>query len=446
LTSLLVISNTNWQESLDFFDLKANVQLLVLIPYTLLFFFSFKIKKVKSYKSFSSNIFFIILFSILFIAENSIHNRLIRKGVPRFIKTSISFFDKMKLYQEAKQENYPKELKVKSSVPTQKQTFVLILGESCNRNHMSLYGYHRKTTPKLDSRKDIITYDNIVSPYSNTLNSVLTILSNSCLDHKVKINQRIDLLDILHSAAYKNYWLSNQSPIGIWDNQVTVFANKADQTTFVNLSSNTSFGTSLHRSYDSKLFKPLQKALKEKQKNKFILLHLLGNHSRYLKRYPPEYSIWQGKTKEEKIISEYDNSILFNDFVVDSLLNIIKHQAANHPETIYIAIYLSDHGENVYDEGKKVGHDYVKVLPKANVEIPFLVWLSKSYISQRPKKTKLIKSRLNIPFVTDNLFHSIMDILTIETKFFDSTKSIFHPDYNLLRKRILEDGQEYDKK
>jgi len=42
ITSLLVISNTNYQESLEFIDLKATSWLLILVPYTLLFIYSFR--------------------------------------------------------------------------------------------------------------------------------------------------------------------------------------------------------------------------------------------------------------------------------------------------------------------------------------------------------------------------------------------------------------------
>ena len=52
--------------------------------------------------------------------------------------------------------------------------------------------------------------------------------------------------------------------------------------------------------------------------------HLMGSHSSYSKRYPAEYNIFTDySTKKEKIINEYDNSVLYNDFIVDSLLNIL---------------------------------------------------------------------------------------------------------------------------
>jgi heptose-I-phosphate ethanolaminephosphotransferase len=74
---------------------------------------------------------------------------------------------------------------------------------------MSLYGAKSKTTPRLDDRTDLILYNNVVSPYSSTINSVLTILTQTNLEKK------IDILDIFHSSGFKIFWISNQSPIGV---------------------------------------------------------------------------------------------------------------------------------------------------------------------------------------------------------------------------------------
>ena len=52
------------------------------------------------------------------------------------------------------------------STPT---TLVLVIGESTNRQHMSLYGYHRQTTPRLDAlSKELTVFDNVVAsrPYT----------------------------------------------------------------------------------------------------------------------------------------------------------------------------------------------------------------------------------------------------------------------------------------
>tara|TARA_R110001592_G_C13175627_1_gene750273 strand:+ start:315 stop:1928 length:1614 start_codon:yes stop_codon:yes gene_type:complete len=444
LTSFLVISNTNLNESIEFFDLKATYEILLLIPYFYLFILALKNPPKKGLGKYKPFIIWVIIgVSAIFILENAYHKRFLRKGSPQMVKVMVSFIDKMSLYQEAMQEILPKKVSATASFKTPKQTVVLILGESCNRKHMSLYAnYFRKTNPKLEQRKDITVFNNVVSPYSNTLNSVLSILSQSNLEHEIEMKKSVDIIDVFHSAGFKTYWISNQSPIGIWDNLITVFAKKSDQYKFVNTTSNSSFEATYIPSLDSKLFHPFQKALDEDVNKKLLVLHLMGSHSSYLKRYPPKFAIFSGASGKEQTIAEYDNSVLYNDFIVDSLLNMLaKSTAYNQFST---AVYLSDHGENVYDEMDKVGHDYSNKLPKANVEIPFLLWSSPAFQKMKADKIFVINSNTNKSFVSDDLFHSILDLNGIESTYLEEERSIFNENFNEKRERILEDGKNYD--
>jgi heptose-I-phosphate ethanolaminephosphotransferase len=442
-TSLLVMSNTNLQESLEFFDLKATMELLILIPYISLFIIAIKYKSTH-YQSRTKLyiVFFIYAIALSFILETASKGRLIRKGIPQIAKVTFSFLNEINLYKEIAKNNHPKKVDAKSLNPNEKQTVIIVIGESCNRNHMSLYGATRRTNPQLEKRKDITLFNNVVSPYSNTIQSVLTILSESNLDNKKPFNESIDIIDIFHSSGFKTYWISNQSPVGIWENLVTVLAKKSDQFSFVNRTSNSSFEATLNTSYDAKVLAPFETALNENTNKKFIIIHLFGNHSSYAKRYPSAFNVFNGKTDKEETIAEYDNSILYNDYILDSLIKTVEKRT----NELISFIYLSDHGENVYDELGKVGHDYSNELPKANIEIPFFVWTSKKYNDIYSEKINMLEANTNLPFVSDNLFHSIMDLNYIESSHFKKEKSIFNKDYNTNRKRILEDGRDYDLK
>ncbi len=445
ITSFLVISNTNLQESIGFIDLKATYGLLILVPYLILFIFSLRSKVAYSKSRIKPYIVGIVfLVSTIFIFENAIHGRLIRKGSPQIVKVAVTFIKEINLYKEAMQDVVPRVVEASSSHINKKETFVLIIGESCNRNHMSLYGYSRKTNLRLEKNSNIIVYNDVVSPYSNTLNSVLSMLSQSNLENKNEL-KNVDILDVFHSAGFKTYWISNQSPIGIWDNMITVFSNKSDYSKFVNTSSNSSFEAIYTTSYDSKLFSPFISVIEEDVKKKFIVLHLMGSHSKYSKRYPSDYNFFKGSEKKSSTIAEYDNSVLYNDFIVDSLFDILLTFDSQQQNSINYAVYLSDHGENVYDEFDKVGHDFSKELPKANVEVPFLVWLSPNFINLESEKSAIIMSNSNKPYVSDDLFHSIIDFAGIQSSYLIEERSVFNVRYNDKRKRILEDGRDYDK-
>jgi len=448
ITSLLVASNTNYQEASEFMDLKATSNLFILIPYTLFSIYAFrnppKHNKSKN-KLYLTGLILLILAGFSTACYIKGNNVFIRKGVPQFVRVMYSFGNEISLYKKAIKEFKVHKIDAKASSTYNLQTFVLIIGESCSRNHMSLYDTLKKTNPKLENRNDIIIYDNVISPYSTTIKNILTVLSQKNLENNLSIDKSRDIIDIFSSAGFKTYWISNQSPIGIWDNLITAFAKKSDYSKFVNTSSNSSLESLSKRSYDSKLFEPFSLVLKENVDKKFIVLHLMGSHSYYSKRYPAEFNIFKENDSKEKIIAEYKNSVLYNDYIVDSLFNILDYENSHKKDFVASAIYLSDHGENVFDEFGKIGHDYSKTLPKSNVEIPFLVWLSPGYAKFNAQKVVTIDTNKSKPFVSDDLFHSIIDINNIQSSYFEKERSIFNEKFNDQRIRILVDGNDYDK-
>lgn len=446
-SSIFILLNTNSDEAKEFIDFKFSWLFFFILPYIVLYVIA--LRKAYSVSAQSKWIVItVLLLSTAFLTENLVNGRFIRKGIPQTAKALASYLKESASYSSLKNR---KVMNIKTSrlLPedSQQHIFVLIIGESGSRNHMSLYNYHRQTNPLLEKRKDIIVYKDAVSPYSNTISSVLSILTESNLENKMSFDTSISLIDVFHSAGYKTYWLSNQSPIGIWENAVYNLAQTAAVSIFVNNKGNSSFESNNVPSYDEKLFQPFQFALNEQEKNKFIVLHLMGSHSAYGKRYPSAYNKFTTyNSGKERLINEYDNSILYNDFIIDSLLNILNSYSIKHNNITASAIYLSDHGENVYDENDNAGHEYSGSIPKSNVEIPFIVWLSPGYQRMYPEKLKTILLNKDHPFVSDDLFHSVLDLNFIECKPFAPERSVFHENFNFKRLRILEDGKDYDLK
>ncbi len=444
--SVLVISNTNIDETMDFLNLQSTSGLLLLIPYTALFIFKLRnppkrlLIKKRLYPIGVITIIFCAF--VIFVATAKLRWRF----VPQVMSTTHAFITTIDQYQKSIKENSLQGVDAKLISNHEQQIFVLILGESGSKNHMSLYGSKRKTNPRLESRHDIIVYDNAVSGYSRTMQCIPAMISESNIENKIPFNTSIDLIDIFHSAGFKTYWLSNQLPIGVYDNIISSFANKSDYTKFVNTTGNTSREVMRSRSYDSKLFAPFSAVLNEKFDKKFIVIHLMGSHFTYNKRYPSDFDKFKGIESKEKMIAEYDNSVLFNDFVVDSLLTILKNKTKLKNDVVASAIYISDHGENVYDELDQVGHFYAKSIPKVNVEIPFLVWLSEGYLELYKDKAMAIEQNKNKPFVSDDLFQAILDINGIQSTSFEEERSVFNKNFNYKRKRILADGEDYDLK
>ena len=136
------------------------------------------------------------------------------------------------------------------------------------------------------------------------------------------------------------------------------------------------------------------------------------------------------------IRSEYDNAVLYNDYIVDELIRRLENKNA-------IVIYISDHGEDVYDEWNFAGHMEVEGT-RSMIEIPMMIWTSAQFKAENPELVKRIAESVDKPFMTDDMIHVILDIMQIETKEYDPTKSVINPAFDKSRERIYNNNT-YDK-
>ncbi|MDY7396652.1 phosphoethanolamine transferase [Aureibaculum sp. 2210JD6-5] len=405
IASLVAFSNTNYDEATEFLSVIRLRSIILVLPYFILFLLALKSPS----RVYNSNYKYLLMLLVGFIIGMYFYypiDRFLVRLTPNFVRVSHAFSTEMKDYRKALKNNSLKEVDAVRTMNNDKQLFVLIIGESASKNHMSLYNYHRDTNPKLKSREDIIIFNDAVSAYSYTLAAVLSMITNSNVENELDYDMRVDLIDIFHAVGFDTYWISNQPPIGVSESLISAIGyNKATNSTFVNLTSNSTYESDIKSSYDEKLLKPFAKALKDKASKKLIILHLLGNHIKYYSRYPKKFNVYKGDGVKERIIAQYDNSILYNDFILDSIFDMISKHSIENPDLIASSIYTSDHGENVYDELDLYGHSYIKSIPKSNVEIPFLLWMSPSFKAMDSERVEIIKSNVNKPFMVDDLYH-----------------------------------------
>ena len=443
-SSIFVFLNTNFNEASEFMAIKMTPLLLLFIPYIALFVLTLKYIPQLAFRSKSEILIWsaVWLFVTVYFVDNIAHKRFLRSAVPDVECAVISFARESEEYSKLK--TLPL-VRLDAELTTDDPTLVVVIvGESCNRNHQSLYGYGRETTPRLQAREDILVFDNVVSANSNTLYSVMNFLTENNMEYHRPLDSCIHIFDVLHSTPYKSYWISNQAPIGLWENGVTNLVQNADVKTFVNIMSSSSMASTQTASYDQQLFAPFLSAIRDTTRHKVVFLHLMGCHTQYNKRYPGGFALFEDKgEKRTRVLNTYDNAVYYNDFVVDSLFTLLKGYSLSHPDVRVSALYFSDHGENVYDEGDCCGHNYADRIPHANVEIPFVLWLSPSQRKYLEVHNYLIENRLHTPYMIDDLFHTIIDLSGIAAPCFDRTRSFVNPDYDSTRQRVLEDGNVY---
>ena len=359
----------------------------------------------------------------------------------QIISAVIQTREDMGHYEELRQSLSGEEVKLlrnEGNIPY----VVLILGESTQRNLMHLYGYPLPNTPNLDAlagKGELAVFRDVISAKQGTVLSLREIFTFHDAESGREWYQCNNLLDVLREAGYKTWWLSNQDSFGVWGNTGALLADRADGKVFTqHRASQDDFG--LH---DEALFPLLDKALNESSGKNFFVLHLMGCHVLYELRYPAAFERFTAKEiagampsdwKED--VAAYANAVFYNDFIVSSIMERFRDKDS-------VVIYISDHGENVHDEGSDLlGHAYGE--PNRYLyEIPFMVWASDTFRQNHPEKWIAIQGAVSRPFMTDDLIHALIGLMDIRTEEYDPRKNIFAPEFDVGRKRIVS-GSDYD--
>ena len=102
-------------------------------------------------------------------------------------------------------------------------------------------------------------------------------------------------------------------------------------------------------------------------------------------------------------------------------------------------MYLSDHGEEIYELSNYIGHGSAEHSSdlKYQIRVPFLIWTSKSY--SRPEIVERLSSLQHIPITTDDVSHLLIDLAGIQTPGFKPTRSTVNSRYNRNKRRSNRD-------
>ncbi|MFJ3006630.1 phosphoethanolamine transferase CptA [Pseudomonas fluorescens] len=318
-------------------------------------------------------------------------------------------------------------------------TLVLVIGESTNRQRMSLYGYPRKTTPELDKLKDqLAVFDNVITPRPYTIEALQQVLTFADEENPDLYLSTPSLVSMMKQAGYKTFWITNQQTMTKRNTMLTTFSEQADEQVYLNNNRNQNAAQ-----YDGDVIEPFNKALTDPAQRKLIVVHLLGTHMSYQYRYPPTFDKFQDRTgvpagvRDDQVptYNSYDNAVLYNDFVVSSL---IKDYAKSDPNGFLL--YLSDHGEDVFDSA---GHNTLgrnENKPTAPMyTIPFMAWASPKW---RENHNWNFAADLGRPYSSSHLIHTWADMAGLSFDELDRSKSLVSDSF---KPRPLMIGNPYER-
>lgn len=215
-----------------------------------------------------------------------------------------------------------------------KQVYILIIGETSRKHNWSLNGYQRKTNPLLNQKKNLVNFDNMLSISAATRSSIPMMITRKPAQQVYRYDfPERSIISAFKETGFSTYWISTQQKFGAFDTSTSVYAKEADYMLFLNKTS-----YSNRRDTDEIILPELKKAIQSAGDKKFIVIHTLGSHYNYSHRYTNNFDIFrpslndiknysmQDKRYKTELLNSYDNSILYTDYVLNELIEILKMQ------------------------------------------------------------------------------------------------------------------------
>ena len=309
------------------------------------------------------------------------------------------------------------------SEKTQRTVTVIVVGETARAMNFSLNGYPRQTNPKL-AEMTLTNFTNVSSCGTSTAVSLPCMFSNLARsDFDVwEAKNSENLLDILNNVGFDVLWRDNNSGCkGVCDRVNT-------QALTLYKSESSCEGS---RCFDEVMLDNLDDYLDSSEKDVVLVLHQLGSHGpAYSKRYPTRFRQFTptcensnlSACSQKEIVNSYDNSILYTDYFLSKVVEFLQQRTEKYASAM---LYISDHGESLGENNLYLHGLPYYMAPKTQTSVPFLAWFSKQYQQQLAVDTQCLSAKQQQEISHDNLFHSMLGLLKVETKVYDQALDIF---------------------
>ena len=280
----------------------------------------------------------------------------------------------------------------------EKAVVVLVIGESARKANFQLYGYQRDTNPLLSKQEGLKVYQ-----------------ANACATYILEPIDSGDLYELLPNYAFRTgvdvSWRTynwGEPPIHIDEYLTDVDLGK--------------MYPDVNRDYDGILFAGLRERILSSKKDKvLIILHTSTSHGpKYADKCPEEFHVYQ---PVDNLVNAYDNTIRYTDFLLDGLINTLRGLTDWHTAMIFI----SDHGESLGENNMFMHGLPMKLAPKEQYEIPFLVWTSDNFRRYKPTAQSQEAPAGELPALLEQhyIFHSVLNLLSIESPAYNEKFDIF---------------------
>ena len=89
-------------------------------------------------------------------------------------------------------------------------------------------------------------------------------------------------------------------------------------------------------------------------------------------------------------------------------------------------LYVSDHGESLGEHGLYLHGVPYAIAPREQTHVPMVLWLSPAFAAARGVDTACLqRARRRAAVSHDNLFHSVLGLLDVQTGAYDPGEDLF---------------------
>ena len=325
--------------------------------------------------------------------------------------------------------------------PSEREIYVMVVGETSRADNWQLFGYGRPTNPHLSQRYGLTAFGKTLSESNTTHKSVPLMLSHlHAVNFGDSINKVKSVIEAFNEAGYATAWISNQQRNNSY---IDFFGEEATHAEFI--------VDDRKRHYDMELPGRLRRFIDRQfadstgSKKVFVVLHTYGSHFNYKERYPTEFNAFtpdvsakaEARNRPE-LLNAYDNTILYTDAVLDSIISTIDSYGCSSA-----VVYTSDHGEDIYDDDRK---RFLHASPNPTywqLHVPMLVWISQTYADRHPEHYVSLRKNKNKNVASSrSIFHTLMSLSGISTPLYDPGAAVSEDAYTEPNRHYLNDYNE----
>jgi len=311
---------------------------------------------------------------------------------------------------------------------TRKTVTVIVVGETARAMNFSLNGYQRQTNPLLSREPGLINFSNVRSCGTATAVSVPCVFSAFGREEysEAKARSQEGLLDVLQHSGMQVVWRDNNSGCK------GVCARVAYEDVSTPVAGDPYCdGEECH---DERLLAGLPELIRKSDKDLVIVLHQKGSHGpAYAKRYPQGFGkftpVCDSNAFEQcssaSIANAYDNTILYTDYFLSKTIDLLR-QAAAQEGVDTAMLYFSDHGESLGENNLYLHGAPYMFAPAEQTRVPMMLWMSDRFSERFGIDRNCLMARRGEPLSHDNVFHSVLGLLDVNTAVLNPKLDLFH--------------------